>query len=72
LGNSGHLSIRQVQRAKAALRKDGKTSVIHGLKGKTGNHRIEETIKDKSLKVIKKKYSDFKPSPEFPTFRVQN
>src|ERR1700691_1484530 len=57
-----HLSIRQVQRAKAALRKDGKTSVIHGLKGKTGNHRIAESIKDKSLKVIKKKYSDFKPS----------
>lgn len=56
------LSIRQVQRAKAAIRKNGKASVIHGLKGKVGNHRIAETIKKHSLEVIKKKYADFKPS----------
>ncbi len=57
-----HLSIRQVQRAKAALRKNGVPSVVHGLKGKTGNHRIAATIKEKSLSVIKEKYPDFKPS----------
>lgn len=57
-----HLSIRQVQRAKAAMRKNGLTGIAHGLKGKPGNHRIAEDIKEKSLSVIKEKYSDFKPS----------
>ncbi len=56
------LSVRQIQRAKAAIRKDGIVSVIHGLKGKSGNHRISEAIKKRSMKIIKEKYSDFKPS----------
>src|SRR6266568_504473 len=56
------LSVRQVQRAKAALWKKGEDSVIHGLKGKTGNHHISETVKEKTLSVIKEKYTDFKPS----------
>lgn len=56
------LSVRQVQRAKAAIRKDGLLSVVHGLKRKPGNHRISAEIKEASLKVIKEKYADFKPS----------
>jgi hypothetical protein len=56
------LSVRQVQRAKAAMRKHGVVSVIHGLKGKLGNHRIAENIKELSLEVIRQKYHDFKPS----------
>lgn len=56
------LSIRQVQRAKAAIRKNGVRSVIHGLRGKSGNHRIPEDIKQRSLSAIKEKYPDFKPS----------
>lgn len=56
------LSIRQIQRAKAAIRKDGIVSVVHGLKGRSSNHRIPENIKKRSLKVIKEKYPDFKPS----------
>lgn len=56
------LSVRQVQRAKAAIRKEGVLSVVHGLKGKPGNHRIAEHIKQESLIVIKEKYADFKPS----------
>jgi len=57
-----HLSIRQVQRAKAAIRKDGCSGIVHGLKGKPGNHRISENIKETSLNLIKEKYADFKPS----------
>jgi len=56
------LSIRQVQRAKAAIRKNGIASVAHGLKGKIGNHHIAEDIKKQSLDAIKERYSDFKPS----------
>ncbi len=56
------LSVRQVQRAKAAMRKEGYPGVVHGLKGKPGNHRIPENIKETSLNLIKEKYADFKPS----------
>jgi hypothetical protein len=56
------LSIRQVQRAKAAMRKNGIPALVHGLKGKPGNHRIPEDIKESSLSLIKEKYADFKPS----------
>lgn len=56
------LSIRQVQRAKAALRQTGIAGIVHGLKGKPGNHRISAEIKEDSLALIKEKYSDFKPS----------
>ena len=56
------LSVRQVQRAKAAIRKEGIMRVVHGLKGKPGNHRIEENVKEKVLDVIAKNYADFKPS----------
>ena len=56
------LSIRQVQRAKAGIRKRGADAVIHKLKGKTGNHRIDKSIKEEALKLIAEKYDDFKPT----------
>lgn len=56
------LSIRQTQRAKAAIRKDGVGAVVHQLKGKTSNHRFPEDKKTKILETIKKHYSDFKPT----------
>jgi hypothetical protein len=56
------LSVRQVQRAKAAIRKDGITSVVHGLKGKPGNHVIKQEIKVKALEIVKKTYRDFRPT----------
>src|SRR5487761_1896678 len=56
------VSVRQVQRAKAAIRERGIVSVAHGLKGKSGNHHIAEDVKRKSIAIIKEKYSDFKPT----------
>ncbi len=56
------LSVRQVQRAKAGIRKGGDTAVIHKLKGEPGNHRIDNSIKEKALKLIAEKYDDFKPT----------
>lgn len=56
------LSIRQVQRAKAAIRTHGVESVIHGLKGKPSNHRIAEQVKQTSLTAIRERYADFKPT----------
>lgn len=56
------LSIRQVQRAKATIRTEGSRGVIHKLKGKSGNHRIDETTKKQVLTFIEKNYADFKPT----------
>ena len=56
------LSKRQVQRAKAAIRKDGISTVVHRLKGKPSNARISEDEKTKIVGTIKEQYSDFKPT----------
>jgi transposase len=56
------LSIRQIQRAKAAIRKGGVGTVAHRLKGKPGNHRFPENEKTRVLETIKKHYRDFKPT----------
>lgn len=56
------LSIRQVKRLKNSVRKNGEVGIIHRLKGKTGNNRIQETVKQKALQYIKEKYLDFKPT----------
>jgi hypothetical protein len=55
------LSVRQVQRAKADIRKDGDNTVIHKLKGRTSNHAFPEDIKAKAVETIRDKYNDFKP-----------
>ncbi len=36
------LSIRQVQRLLSALKKEGDKAVVHGLRGKVSNRKIEE------------------------------
>lgn len=56
------LSIRQIQRAKAAIRKGGVGTVAHRLKGKPSNHRFPENEKTKVLETIKQHYHDFKPT----------
>src|SRR5579859_469049 len=56
------LSIRQVQRRKAQIRKDGLSAVVHQLKGKQSNHRYSEEKKATVINTIEKKYPDFKPS----------
>lgn len=56
------ISTRQVKRLKSTVRKHGALAVIHGLKGKQSNHHIEPIVKEKTLTVIKEKYTDFKPT----------
>ena len=63
------LSTRQVRRLKNNFEVDGPRSVIHGLKGKVGNHKIDDTIKNKVIETIREKYSDFKPT--FATEKLQ-
>lgn len=56
------ISTRQVKRLKSRVRENGVAAVIHKLKGKESNHRIEEEIKEKALIVIQERYRDFKPT----------
>src|SRR5258708_849355 len=56
------VSIRQVQRTKAHIRKSGVTAVVHQLKGKQSNHRYSSETKEAVIGTIEKKYPDFKPS----------
>ena len=63
------LSTRQVRRLKNNFEVDGPRAVIHGLKGKVGNHKIDDSIKNKVIDTIKEKYSDFKPT--FATEKLQ-
>jgi len=56
------VSIRQIKRLKRKVRREGAPAVVHKLKGKQSNHHIDEEIKEKALSVIKKQYSDFKPT----------
>lgn len=63
------LSTRQVRRLKNNFKINGTSIVIHGLKGKVGNHKIDDVIKNKVIKAIKENYSDFKPT--FATEKLQ-
>ena len=46
------LSIRQVKRLLYALKKRGDKAVVHGLRGKPSNRRIEEEIEQEAVKML--------------------
>lgn len=56
------LSVRQIKRLKKKVREEGNSAIIHQLKGKDSNHRIDDTVKDAAIKLLTKKYADFKPT----------
>ncbi|PIZ62445.1 hypothetical protein COY16_04335 [Candidatus Roizmanbacteria bacterium CG_4_10_14_0_2_um_filter_39_13] len=56
------ISVRQVKRLKSKVKTEGIKAVIHGLKGRMGNHQIEPLTKERALTLIKEKYHDFKPT----------
>lgn len=56
------ISPRQVKRLKSKVRENGALAVIHRLKGKQSNHRVDVLIKDNALAIIKEKYTDFRPT----------
>jgi len=63
------VSTRQIRRLKLAVKQSGTKAVIHKLKEKQSNHHIDLSIKEKSLQLIRKSYSDFKP--KFATEKLQ-
>ena len=46
------LSIRQVQRLLSALKQQGDKAVVHGLRGKASNRKIEEKLEQQAVKIL--------------------
>ena len=46
------LSVRQVKRLIYALKKRGDKAVIHGLRGKPSNRRIEDSVEKRAVKIL--------------------
>lgn len=55
------LSVRQIQRIKAEIKKHGTIAVIHKLKGRASNHHLDPHVKEKAIQIVRENYSDFKP-----------
>lgn len=55
------ISTRQVRRLKTAVKRDGQRVIVHRLKNKPSNRAFPSTLKQETLRVIKRHYSDFKP-----------
>jgi transposase len=57
------LSIRQVKRLLYALKKRGDKAVVHGLRGRPSNRRIEKDVEQKAVKVLSMPvYAGFGPT----------
>jgi hypothetical protein len=55
------LSIRHIRRLRGKIKEQGIKALIHGNRGKHSNRRIPEQEKEKIIKLLYKRYSDFKP-----------
>lgn len=56
------LSVRQIKRIKARVKKRGIKGVIHGNRGKSSNRRMSREQIAKIEIIVKKKYADFGPT----------
>src|SRR5215475_9368761 len=46
------LSVRQVQRLLQGMEKGGDKALVHGLRGRVSNRRIEEKIEQEAVKIL--------------------
>jgi DNA-binding Lrp family transcriptional regulator len=57
------VSVRQVKRLLYALKKRGDKAVIHGLRGKASNRRIDKSIQQEAVKILSSpEYEGFGPT----------
>lgn len=56
------LSARQTKRLKAKVKEKGMKGIIHKNRGRESNRKIKEETRKKAKKLLKEKYSDFKPT----------
>jgi len=69
----GHLSQKQggeqlgvterwVRKLLARMRKEGDGGILHRLRGRASNRKIEEKTRRKAVKLVESKYGDFGPT----------
>ena len=56
------LSVRQVRRKMFSYQQDGAKGLIHQSRGKPGNHRLDPSLKERALVLVRAKYPDFGPT----------
>src|SRR5689334_7668756 len=57
------LSVRQVKWLIHALKKRGDKAIVHGLRGKRSNRKIEEKIEQEAVKILSAPvYAGFRPT----------
>jgi len=56
------ISEREVRRLLVRIAEEGDGGVIHRLRGKASNRRLPESLRTRTLKLVKAKYGDFGPT----------
>src|SRR5207245_2063927 len=56
------LSSRQIRRLLRRLEAEGAAALVHGLRGKPSNHRIDPELRERILEEYRRCYGDFGPS----------
>ena len=56
------LTVRQVRRIQRKLEADGDAALIHGLRGKPSNHRLDRALRRAVLAAYRRRYHDFGPT----------
>jgi hypothetical protein len=55
-------SVRQVRRLKGKLKTHGDGALVHGLRGKPSNRRLDAKLRRRVLAAYRRRYSDFGPT----------
>lgn len=56
------ISVRQVRRIQRKLEADGDQALIHGLRGRPSNHRLDRALRRAVLVAYRRRYHDFGPT----------
>jgi hypothetical protein len=54
--------VRQVRRIQHRLGSEGDGSVVHGLRGRPSNRRVDDAVKQSALELYRRKYLGFGPT----------
>lgn len=57
-----HLSVRHIKRLKARVKERGAQGLIHGSRGKRGNHSLSDHERTTIVALVRKHYGDFGPT----------
>ena len=52
-------SVRQVRRMWKRFKAEGDAGLVHRLRGRPGNHRLEDGIRERAVKLHQERYADF-------------